>query len=92
MPKNTNFTTQDYGLANWLVFNRVELLGTIEYPNDTRKTFVFSPSTRLDELVEDWGEPTTLGVSENARICKKFFQAHSIVKKALKESLPINDY
>jgi len=90
MPKNTNYTTQDYGLANWLVFNRVILLGTVEYSGDTKKHFVFEETDSIPALIEEWGPLFSLPNSEPARTCKKFFQAHSVVKKALRESLDVS--
>lgn len=84
---NQNFTTADYGLANWLAFNRVELLGAIEYPGETRKSFVFSYSDKLQDLIDDWETPH----SELAQICKRFFQAHTLIKKSLKESMSVTD-
>lgn len=91
MATNDNFTTQDYGLANWLVFNRVTLLGAVEYPGDSRKNFIFLPSDRIAELIQAWGEPLSLPTSEPARTCKRFFNAHSVIKRALKESLNVGD-
>ena len=85
-----NYTTKDYGLANWLVFNRITLIGTVEYPGDTRKAFVFLNSDRIPELVKEWGDPSSVPSHEPARTCKKFFSAHSIIKKSLKESLSID--
>lgn len=83
----TTYKTQDYALANWLVFNGVEFLGAVEYPPDTRKSFVFNYTANLDELVEQWGPPRSMPQTEPAQTCKKFFFAHTTVKNALKESL-----
>ena len=86
MNPNENFTTQDYGLANWLAFNRTELLGAIEFPGETRKSFVFLNSPGIPSLVKEWEDPrSTDGVT-----CKRFFQAHSLIKKALKDSLDVS--
>lgn len=85
--RDNKFTTTDYGLANWLVFNGIDLLGAVEYPPDTKKSFVFLASTELDDLVSDWETPTT----ELAQTCKSFFHAHREVKSALKESLNVKD-
>lgn len=87
MHQMRNYSTQDYSLANWLVFNGVELLGTVEYPGDTRKSFVFVSQPKLADYIEDWTE----GHSETRDICKRFFQAHTIIKKALKESLSVDE-
>lgn len=84
---STNYSTQDYGLANWLVFNGIELLGTVEFPGDTRKSFVFVTRYDVNRLVEEWQSPDT----DEAAICKAFFKAHTIVKKNLKESLNVAD-
>lgn len=87
MPSN-KFTTTDYGLANWLVFNRVELLGAVEIPPETRKSFVFTNQEDMDYLVQEWQAPTT----DEAAICKAFFKAHTLIKKTLKESLNVQEF
>lgn len=81
------YSTSDYGLANWLAFNGVELLGTVELPKETRKSFVFLNEDRLVDLIADWNNP----VSEQAEICKRFFKAHTYIKRNLKESLNVQD-
>lgn len=94
-PSNTsdaNFTTEDYGLANWLVFNRVVLLGAVAYPNSPKKKFVFMDSQRLADLVKEWGLPTAMPSTEPAKTCKRFFIAHTVIKRALKDSLDVTDY
>lgn len=85
------FSTSDYGLANWLVFNRVELLGAVELPNEYRKNFVFLYEDRILELAEEWGEPFSEPDTEPARTCKKFFRAHAYIKKNLRESIRVSD-
>lgn len=89
MITNDNFTTTDYGLANWLVFNRIQLLGTVHYANDSKKSFVFLYSDRIPELEAQWGPPLSNPETEPAKTCKKFFSAHSIIKKALKDSIDV---
>lgn len=84
------YATQDYGLANWLAFNRVTLLGTVKYPNSTRKSFVFVWEERIPDLEQAWGKPFDTPETEPALTCKKFFQAHSLIKQALKESYDIS--
>ena len=86
---NENYTTQDYGLANWLVYNKITLIGAVAYPNETRKSFVFIWSDSIPQLEEEWGPPFSVPNTELARTCKKFFAAHSIIKKALKESMDV---
>lgn len=86
-----DYTTSDYGLANWLVFNGVELLGAIELPNDTRKNFVFLYEDRIPELVEAWGGPFSEPDTEPARTCKHFFKSHMYIKKNLRESIRVTD-
>lgn len=85
--QSNEYTTSDYGLANWLSFNGVELLGTVELPNETRKSFVFLNEDRLPDLITDWNNP----VSEQAVICRRFFKAHTYIKRNLKESLNVSD-
>lgn len=87
----TTYKTQDYSLANWLVFNGVEFIGAVEYPPDTRKSFVFKHTADVEYLVEQWGPPRSLPTVEPALTCKKFFFAHTEIKKALKESLNANE-
>lgn len=87
MPENTKYTTQDYGLAAWLVFNRVELLGAIEFPGETRKSFVFVQTDYMPGLIEEWESPLT----EEAQAAKRFFKAVTIVKSALRESMSVED-
>lgn len=83
--RNENYVTDDYGLANWLVYNKVTLLGAVAYPNEQRKKFVFLPTSNIDELLIEWQTPTT----DVANICKRFFTSHTVIKKALKESMDI---
>lgn len=85
--KLNEYPTSDYGLANWLVFNGVELLGTVELPNETRKSFVFLSDDRVEDLINDWNRP----VSEQADICRRFFKAHTYIKRNLRESLRVSD-
>lgn len=80
-----HYTTQDYALANWLVFSGLEMIGSVQYPGNTRKSFVFIDSDNLQELVEEWLVPT----QEDTKICKAFFKAHTVIKKALKESMDV---
>lgn len=81
------YTTSDYGLANWLSFNGVELLGAVELPNETRKSFVFLNEDRLEDLIADWNTP----VSQEAVVCRRFFKAHTYIKRNLRESLRVSD-
>jgi hypothetical protein len=76
------YTTEDYGLANWLLFKGVEFLGAVAYPDNPRKSFFFIKPDNLEELTDEWFNPTT----EEAKICKKFFKAHTIIKKELRDS------
>jgi hypothetical protein len=80
------YKTTDYGLATWLVFNRVTLVGTVAYPGDDKLKFVFLVSEPITNLVEEWERPR----SADARAFKRFFVAHTIVKNALKESYDIS--
>lgn len=86
-----NYATQDYGLANWLVFNRVVLLGCVKYPGESRLSFVFQSHPDLDFLIEDWGQPHDAGGTDSAKTAKRFFKAHTIIKSALKEPLNVED-
>lgn len=79
------YSTQDYSLANWLVFKGVVLLGAIEYPGEVRKSFVFTSRPDVEQLVEEWYSPT----KTDTKTCKKFFAAHSIIKKSLKDSMDV---
>jgi hypothetical protein len=76
------FKTEDYALATWLVFNRVTLVGCVNYPNDTKSKFIFLVPEPIDNLINEWSHPR----SADARLFKRFFTAHTIVKNALKES------
>lgn len=75
------YQTEDYALATWLVFNRVTLVGAVDTGGEKLK-FVFLVSEPINRLIEDWERPR----SADARLFKRFFVAHTIVKNALKES------
>lgn len=89
------YSTDDYSLANWLVFNGVEFLGAVEYPQahnhreedcrhpSHRKRFAFLGDEKLEYFINEWSFPS----KDETKICKAFFRAHSIIKKALKDSL-----
>lgn len=85
--QDENYSTQDYGLANWLLFNGLEFLGCVQYPGDSRKSFVFINEDSVSELTDEWKHPQT----ETGRLGKGFFRAHTAIKRALKESFDAQD-
>lgn len=85
MEKMEDYKTTDYGLAMWLVYRRVTLLGTLARPTETYKTFVFLKNDSTEEYVHEWESSHR----EEVVICRRFFMAHNTVKKALKESVNV---
>lgn len=79
------FKTEDYGLASWLVFCRVTLLGAVQIKNNPRKKFYFLYVDSIPKHVEEWNS----GVSDEIITCRKFFKALNTVKHALRESIDV---
>lgn len=81
-----DYKTTDYGLAMWLVYRRVTLLGTVVFSNETYKTFVFLKNDSTEDYVEEWESSH----KEEVTICRRFFMAHNLIKKALKEPVSVS--
>lgn len=75
------YETSDYGLAAFLVFRKMTLLGAVGTKNSPRFKFIFVDNDDRQDYVDEWNELD----NEVSLTAKRYFWSMGVVKRSIQE-------